>query len=262
MSTDPRVALSQLWDEEIGLWLSGVREVSEELRPWFNAYQGNGPGEVNLEAFPEPFLGDLFARPMAVFLALNPGPVAVDFQYADGIFVKELRKASYSGWAAKWRYLDRERPRVDGGLKFHGKRLNFLRRWYSDEGLDRRAMLAFELYPWHSEKLNAPFRWSEGARSLVKRYVWDPIGASGAQWIFGVGAGFQKVFESLGLEILGVLGEGGEPVPFNKKRRVAVARPNMGVIALAMNNFNQAAPPNAEDTITLRRALEERGWLP
>jgi hypothetical protein len=104
--SDPRVQLRELWDRETRRWLEGQREVSDELRPWFNAYRGKGDGITNLEAFPEPFLGDLFGTPKAVFLALNPGPVYAEFQYTGGVFVEELRDQSYTQWASRWRYLD------------------------------------------------------------------------------------------------------------------------------------------------------------
>lgn len=261
-SDGPRERLAQLWDIETQGWVQGRRDVSGALRPWFDTYKGTGEGAPTLAAFPEPFLGDVFSAPKAVFLALNPGPVYEEFQYAGGLFVQELERERYTSWAARWRYLDEEKPRVEGGLKFHRKRLNFLRRWYGDPSLGGDSMLAFELYPWHSQKLNAPFRWSGEARRLVRQYVWEPIAASGAEYIFGVGADFAREFESLGTQILGVLGDGGESAPFTKRRRVTVARPTPGVIALGMNNFNQPAPPNEADTAILKEALHDRGWVP
>ncbi len=237
----------------------GDRVVSDGLRAWFDSYKGTGDGAPNLEAFPEPFLGDLFAQPRAVFLALNPGPVAPPFQYAGGSFVDEIKAmGSYTEWASSWPYL-RE---PWGYNRHHQTRLGFLRRWYADSTFSGKEMLAFELYPWHSETLNSRFRWSAEARYLVDRHVWQPISAAGAEYVFGVGAPFEREFEALKMPILGLLGVGGEPVPFEKKRRVLVAQPARGVIALAMNNFNQAAPPNERDTKVLRNALEERGWTP
>ena len=38
------------------------------LRSWFEAYRGRGRGEVNLDAFPEPYVGALDRRPAGVFL--------------------------------------------------------------------------------------------------------------------------------------------------------------------------------------------------
>lgn len=188
-SADGRARVSQLWDEEIGRWIAGDRVVSEDLRAWFNCYKGTGEGAPNLEAFPEPFLGDLFAEPKAVFLALNPGPVAPEFQYVSGIFVGEIRAmGSYSAWARSWPYL-----RDPWGYnRHHHTRMGFLRRWYADSTLGGAEMLAFELYPWHSEILNARFRWTDKARHLVDRYVWQPISASGAEYVFGVGADFER----------------------------------------------------------------------
>lgn len=261
---DARKETAALWNREIERWLSGERVVSEELRPWFECYKGRSDrGRPNLQAFPEAFLGDLFGTPKAAFLALNPGPVYPKFQYApDGIFVRELMKQPYTTWAARWRYLDPSKPRVEGGLRFHSRRLDFLRRWLGDETLNGDSMLAFEVYPWHSQELDDDFDWNEAVRSLLRRYLWDPMAAAGVAYIFGVGADWLELFEDFDLPILGVLGEGGERVPFEKKRRILVSRPAPGTIALAMNNFNRPAPPNAGDTVVLREALAERGWVP
>lgn len=268
--TDARKETAELWDREIERWLAGQREVSEELRPWFNIYRGKGEGAPNLRGFPEPFLGDLFGRPKAAFLALNPGPVYPAFQYApDGVFVEELQSEAYTSWAAHWRYLDEKKPRVEGGLRFHGKRLNFLRRWCSDESLGGESMLAFELYPWHSESLNAPFVFTRQALALLDRYLWQPLNESEVKYIFGVGAPWLKRFPELGLQVLGFLAtpkkaqSGDHVVEFSCNRRMVVCRTTSGAVAIGMQTFGgYPAPPNPGDTEILRRALEDRGWVP
>lgn len=266
--SDPRCRLARLWDAEIHRWLQGERQPSAELRPWFNIYNGTGDGAPNLEAFPEPFLGDIFGAPRAVFLALNPGPVYEEFQYTRGTFVNELREQSYTQWAARWRYLDEGKPRVEGGLKFHGKRFRFLQRWVDDSSLGRDAMLAFELYPWHSQKLNAPFRLGSISRSLIRRYIWEPIDASGARYIFGVGAPWLRLLPDLGLQVLGHIAtpakarDRDEVVGFSCERRVVVCKTERGAVALGMQTFGGfPAPPNPDDTRILKEALQHRGWV-
>jgi hypothetical protein len=129
-------------------------------------------------------------------------------------------------------------------------------------------MLAFELYPWHSEELNAPFRWSDDARNLVRIYVWEPIAASDAEYIFGIGAPWLRLLPALGLEVMGHIAtpakarDKDEVVAFSCERRIVVCKTQRGAVALGMQTFGGfPAPPNPDDTRILKQALERRGWL-
>ena len=48
----------------------------------------------------------------------------------------------------------------------------FLRTWNEQPTLTADAMVAFELYPWHSTAVTAPMRPDPG---VVREFVWQPI---------------------------------------------------------------------------------------
>src|SRR2546423_817081 len=98
-------AVAEMWDQAVAKFLDGGPAVPASLRSWASAYRGTGRGEVEADAFPEPFLGAL-ERPAGVFLALNPGRADLSFQGRQSIFADEIRAAgSYSAWATSWPYL-------------------------------------------------------------------------------------------------------------------------------------------------------------
>lgn len=108
--------LSRFWDDTISAWLDGGSCVPSEIAAWFDCYRGTGRGQVDPEAFPEPYFGDLRSRPAAVVLALNPGEVFPEFQYRGGHFANEIRHlGAYSMWAKGWPYLREHDPRVTEG---------------------------------------------------------------------------------------------------------------------------------------------------
>lgn len=258
--------VAELWDQVVDNWLKGGTSVPDELRPWFDVYSGKGRGEVDPEAFPEPFLGDLTVRPAGVTLALNPGEVFKDFQYRDGIFANEIRAmGSYTKWASTWPYLRSDGPRLpDGrGRDFHNKRWNFLKNWYSTPSLPPSRMLAFELYPWHSTGLTRSIIFkSNTARTFIERYVWQPIVDSGTPFVFGVGKDWLPVLRSLASEVIVTLGYEGEPCGFTEpKRTVLVARGPNAMLIIASKTHNVANPIPAEDVDILKRELLRRGIL-
>ncbi|MDQ3964633.1 MAG: hypothetical protein M3277_12105 [Actinomycetota bacterium] len=258
--------LTALWDQVITEWLEGGSSVPDRLKPWFDVYSGSGRGQVDPEAFPEPFLGDLSLRPAGVTLALNPGEVFEEFQYRNGIFANEIRASgSYSKWAAGWPYLRAEGPRLpDGrGRDFHRKRLTFLRNWYGTTSIPPSRMIAFELYPWHSTGLTRSiiFR-SQTARSFIERFIWSPIVDSRTPFVFGVGKDWFPVLRSFATQELVILGYDGEPCGFNEsKRTVFVGRGPNGMLIIASKTHNVASPIPADDVDTLRTALLHRGIL-
>lgn len=258
--------LKDLWNEVAAGWLDGGTTVPDELKPWFDCYTGKGRGEVDPEAFPEPFLGELTSRPAGVTLALNPGEVFPNFQYRDGIFANEIRAlGSYSAWAATWPYLRKEEPRLPKGrgFKFHNMRWSFLKNWYHDPHLPASKMLSFELYPWHSTGLTAPILMaSPDVLSFVKRYIWEPIVDSGATFVFGVGKDWFPVLRHLADEELLVLGRDGEPCAFNEPTRSVLVCRGPGKMLIIGNRIgNVASPIPAGDIEILQQELLRRGIL-
>jgi hypothetical protein len=132
MGTRPACeTVAKVWDQVIADFLEGKpTNTRPPIDCWCKSYTGPG---VELEAFPEPYLGDLFGEPKAVFLALNPGPAALDvksergdFQSRTGIFANEIRKiGSYRAWASSWPYF----RKPWGHNSHHFPRMEFLKRW-------------------------------------------------------------------------------------------------------------------------------------
>lgn len=148
---------------------AGIHELPDDLREWFSSYAGPGAGQVEENAIPEPFLGPLTTTPKAVFLALNPGQ-AFDFQRRDGSFADRIRHlGSYTAWAATWPYIDGDWEKARKSPNRHQQsRLKFLARWLDQDSVPASAMLAFEVYPWHSTGLTAPIRPDP---AIIQRYV-------------------------------------------------------------------------------------------
>lgn len=247
-------------------WLDGESTVPTELEPWFDAYRGTGRGQVDPEAFPEPFLGDLNSRPAGVVLALNPGEVFSQFQYRDGIFADEIREmGNYSAWAATWPYLREQGPRLPKGRgrKFHNMRWSFLKNWYQDPSLPASRMLAFELYPWHSTGLTAPILFgSPEARAFIERFIWTPIVDSGAPFVFAVGKDWFPLLRDLAEEEICTLGRDGEPCGFNEPTRtVLVCRGPNKMLIVGNKIANVASPIPANDVVVLQEELLHRGIL-
>jgi hypothetical protein len=153
--------LTAYWDQAIGRFLAGGPAVGPDprARSWVEAYRGRGRGEVNLDAFPEPYLGALDRRPVGVFLALNPGRAHLGFQGRSGLFADEIRQhGTYSAWAATWPYLRDPWVATMGPNRYLTSRLAFLQTWTGQPTLIADAMVTFELYPWHSTAVTAPMR--------------------------------------------------------------------------------------------------------
>jgi hypothetical protein len=255
-----RTRLAQLWDAEIRRFLNGEPTPSPELQPWCDSYSGTGEGAVDLEAFPEPFLGPLMGSPKVAFLALNPGIAYPEFQYRpDGVFVKELERERYTDWAARWRYLDEERPRVEGGLRFHRKRRSFMRNWFDDQSLDRSDMLSFELYPWHSKMLSDSLK---PDLATVSEFILEPIAEAGIRHTFAFGADWIRVLDGLGLDRIVTLGAGGEPYRSSVESRTFVMFKGSGDnLILVGKQQGSAGPPSPTETKILRQELEARGLV-
>ncbi len=205
----------------------------------------------------EPYLGPLFGQPKAAFLALNPGPVKREFQYRDGKFPCEISEhyKSYHAWAASWPYLRAPWKRTSSHTT---SRLRFLKDWCADPSLGPEAMLAFELYPWHSERLTSRLRVPP---KIVREYVLDPISASGAPVVFAFGADWFRLIREqahdLALQIVAVLGpEGDRPCPGRvTSRSVVVAKATSGMTLIVEKKRNHPSPPARDDTLLLREAI-------
>jgi hypothetical protein len=252
--------LSEFWDQAVGRFLAGEPAVPSELESWAKAYRGRGRGEVNLAAFPEPYLGSLDGRerPVGVFLALNPGQAHLDFQGRSGVFADEImRYGSYSAWAATWPYLRGPWITAKSKNRHHSSRLAFLQTWTEQPALPPTAMVGFELYPWHSASVTGTIHPDPG---IIREYVWQPISELGAP-VFAFGAPWFRLLEDgLGLRVVDRLGVRGRRYPTEvSSRAVSVLHGDDGLIVVAERHLGGAGPPRHSEARVLRQAIDR--WL-
>ena len=247
--------VTEVWNDSIKAFLAGASAIPADLREWAESYSGRGRGLVELEAFPEPYLGNLSGQPAAVFLALNPGKADLEFQGRTGIFAGEIqRMGSYAAWAASWPYL--RPPWTDPGKhginRHHASRLRFMRTWVGNPGLGSEAMVAFELYPWHSVAVTARMR---PDAMVIDRYVWKPVAELGAP-VFAFGAEWFGILKALGLQEVLRVGRGGNDYGGTvASRTVALFKSDAGATVIAAKHSGSATPPRQEEALLLRDAL-------
>jgi len=244
--------MMEIWDAAIEAFLAGRTLTSEKLLRWQTAYQGRGHGTANLEALPEPFLGNL-SQPKAVFLALNPGKADLAFQGRGGIFAEEIQSAgSYSSWAASWPYFRDPWVRAKGRNRHHSSRLGFARNWTDDPELPATAMVSFELFPWHSAMIKGRMQPDQG---IIEEFVWRPVAELRAP-VFVFGAPWLPILENLlGLRVRDRLGAGGRDYGSTVPSRRVVVLAAPGSMVLAETHSGSAGPPSRRETRLLKAAL-------
>jgi hypothetical protein len=248
--------MADVWESVISDFLHGRRALPSPLDRWQASYRGGAAGKVELDAFPEPYLGRLDREPRMVFLALNPGRADLRFQSETGVFAQEIRTmGSYRAWAASWPYLRDPWVAEKGKNRHHSGRLEFMRRWCG-AALEPDAMLALELYPWHSTRVTGAIRPDP---SIVREFIWDPIEELEDPLVFAFGAPWFPILEGkLGLEVIRRLGREGRRYPTRvASRTVMVMRSPGGALVVAEKHEGAAGPPSAEEVCLLKEELAD-----
>lgn len=257
MSARSRVA--DHWDEVIGAWRPGQDTWPGALHAWFTSYAGKREGKVDLDQYPDPWVGDLRgekSEPRLVVLGLNPGVGYDRLQGVDGTWTERIREVGYS------RCLQRS-PAEDPEtwLPEHGKQspywvrlANFAQRWLQDPSADHRQVLNFELYPWHSRKLTAGIT---SPPAVVKEYVLDPIGEIGVDDVFAFGAAWFEVGAALDLPLVARWGADGDPWPTRLAGWVVeVRRLPSGQRLVVSRQQGYSGPPGQQRLELLRERLD------
>ena len=137
-----------------------------------------------------------------------------------------------------------------------------MKNWYGDAELGHRQMLNWELYPWHSKKV-------QGSRmrppsEVIREFLWEPVGSLAAPWVFAFGREWFERLDDLGLRSLLVLGYGGEPYPTLTKpgarRSVKIYEGPGESFVVAMSTAAAAAPPSLKEANILKAELAQRGF--
>lgn len=238
-----------MWDEVLRAWSVGVREVPQHLLAWSRSYKGAGEGTVQLDAFPEPYIGNLATdTPSMVLLGLNPGQADLTFQGPEGTFTQEIATRSYRHWAAGGPYTRAAWEKTNGHNVYHRNRVAFARRWHGNETVSPESLLGVELFPWHSRRVTAAMR---PPLDVLREWVWEPLAQIDVPHVFAFGKPWLAAAETAGL------GTGRElSVPWDTPSRHAVLFGLPGGQHLVVaHQDGYAGPPGAVDTQRLRAVL-------
>lgn len=248
--------IGEFWDDVIADFLAGKpTNVLPPLDRWFTAYAGRGRGEVVLDCFPEPYLGDMCGSPTAAMLALNPGGGVPSFQAIDGTFANEIRElGSYRAWAKAWGYLHGSWPWRN---RHHQSRMLFLRRWFRDDHFPAAARIDFELYPWHSQGVTGAMRPDP---AIIREFIWAPLSELPVEYIFAFGKPWLGLLEHLpDIEIVDRIGDGGRAYRSTRKAAaktvVVKARTAWGAWLIVEKHSGSAGPPGGSEIDIIKREL-------
>lgn len=246
--------LTALWNAHVAQWLEGAPLLNGQFAQWAKGYCGRGRGEVDLDALPEPWIGDLTSRCEALVLGLNPGRAHPEFQHRHGLFANEIRDTyrSYSSWSASSPFLrDPWEQRVGPNVYWRSRR-RFLEAWLG-RALEAQEVVGFELFPWHSTAVTARMRPDP---SIIEEFVFEPARAAGADWAFAFGAPWWDVLDALRLPVIERLGQGGRPYESSTPNRAwIVCDTRSGIRIAAMRQRTTPTPPRAAEVAELRRLL-------
>lgn len=252
-----RDRVADFWDEVLARWHPGDAHLVPPLGRWHDSYAGLGEGRVDLDHYPDPYVGDLRgvrSEPRLVFLGLNPG-IGYDALQGDaGVWTRRIRDQGYSRC---FRRSPAEDP--DTWKAMHGGKesaywrnvIRFAQRWVDDPTASVSDLLNLELYPWHSKKIAGTM---DPPRELIDRFVWQPVQEVPVQEVFAFGRAWLDVCRDLGLEELATYGPDTEPVPGSAMNhwRVSLFRLPSGQLVVASSQMGSGAPPGAERVRLLR----------
>ena len=256
MSARERVA--DLWDEVVANWRPGQDVWPGPLDDWFKSYRGRGSAAVDLDQYPDPWVGDLrglVREPRVVVLGLNPGIGYEELQGPNGTWTKRVLDTGYSHCLhrsppedpAAWIPVHK-RPSVYWVRVEH-----FARRWLGDTSAGHRDLLNFELYPWHSPKLTGGLA---SPPAIVREFVLDPVAEIAVPQVFAFGAAWFKVAAGLALPILASweTNRGDWPPEFTGWRVGVFGLPS-GQQLVVSSQPGTGAPPSQAKVEALRVAL-------
>lgn len=246
-----REEVVNFWDREIQRWVSGDHVLTRDLYDWKESYQGSGLGQVDLDVFPEPYVGAINgAEPRLIMLGLNPGIATPEFQSMEGIFTRQIRESSYSEWASTAPYVSDVWESEKGANVYLRNRLSFAQRLHDEPEIQANQLLFMELYPFHSARVTASMT---PPMHLLERFVFEPLAEFDVEHIFAFGKPWSGVAKQLGLS--------GRPLEVDWRtgsRESTVYPLKSGQNLVVLSQTGYAGPPGVEDTELLRQELGYR----
>lgn len=259
-SGSARERVADFWDEVLADWLAGREHPSANLARWRESYQGKGKGAVDLEHYPDPYVGDLRGvehEPRMVLLGLNPGIGYDSLQSRSGLWARRIARSGYSYCFDRspeedpkgWRELHRTRSR------YWQRCTLFAQRWLNDQHASVRDILNFELYPWHSYAVTAPM---QPPADLIDRFVWAPVQELAVAEVFAFGRDWFKICETLGLRQMAMFGPDGDLIPSDVENwRLGFYQLPSRQVVVVSSQPGYAGPPKPDRLKMMRALLDE-----
>lgn len=254
-----RTEVADFWDDVLARWLAGHDHLVPPLPEWLASYQGKGDGAVDLAHYPDPYVGDLRGfnhEPRLVLLGLNPGIGYDSLQAPDGLWAERVRREGYSHCLQR---SPAEDP--DAWIDLHGKPsvywhrlIRFARRWLDDPAAGVHDLLDFELYPWHSRKIQGPMK---PPAHILQRFVWEPSQEVTTSVVFAFGRPWFALCDDLGLPVIERYGgPDGKPLKhWAGDWRVHFFELPSRQVAVVSSQLGYAGPPGDERTKELKELV-------
>jgi hypothetical protein len=252
-----REDVANFWDEYLARWTRGEVEIPARLQDWAQAYNGRGAGAVQLQHYPDPFVGDLRGEthtPRIVMLGLNPGIGFDGLQSQGGLWANRIAAKGYSqcferspaedpnGWLTE----------CGGPSLYWSKAIRFAQRWLGDASAGVHDILNMELYPWHSRLANGAMRVPP---EFAKEFVFDPISEIDAELVFAFGADWFATAARMGLSVSKEFSNEELQSPAKARWRLSVFDLTQDQKLVVSSQAGYAGPPGEARLIRMKQLL-------
>jgi len=133
------------WNERILNWIEEGPDFDMGLKLLREAYNGAGDSALQLNAMPEPFVGDPLSTeaPTAVMLTLNPGEAGAAQLHGCGELVQRVESETYSEVAKSYLH-ENTKKWWSGRSRWPARILGI--------SADTCRVVGIDMIPWHSKK--------------------------------------------------------------------------------------------------------------
>ena len=251
--------MADFWDAVLDGWRAdpNMADLPEPLPRWRGSYQG----EVDLTGYPEGFLGDLRGEqrePRLIVLGLNPGIAYPSITGPSGQWTQAIRRLTYSRSSEhRVPYNDVAWRRMHRGRDSHYwvKIVNFARRWLREPRAGVADILNFELFPFHSPRLNGRII---PPRDIIESFVWKPLLEIETPVVFAFGSDWDRVCADLLGQRTASYGPGGLPLRDETRGNWQVNVYSLADKRILVSwQLGNAGPPGHRNIDALRQVVTE-----